>query len=157
MYVCMSVCMYVCMYVYTVRIEVDTFSVIFVQVKNYAQKVSANMVQQHTDDLKKYGYELLGKETPFVTMVMLLGPGENADPSLDDDESCTVHLNGNCVEMVVRGLSPCSEFLLRTEQDYLNHCLDSLVDQARNTFVSEYRFPESEAKFVADGMDIVDC
>ena len=145
--------MYVCMYV---RIEVDTFSAIFVQVKHYAKKVSANKVQQLTDDLKKYGYELLGKETPFVTMVMLLGPGENADPSLDDDESCTVHLNGDCVEMVVRGLLPCSEFLPRTERDYLNHCLDSFVDQARNAFVSEYRFTESEAKFVAEGMDIVE-
>ena len=145
--------MYVCMYV---RVEVDRFSAIFVQVKNCAQNVSANKVQQLTDDLKKYGYELLGKETPFVTMVMLLGPGENADPSLDDDESCTVHLNGDCVEMVVRGLLPCSEFLPRTERDYLNHCLDSFVDQARNAFVSEYRFTESEAKFVAEGMDIVE-
>jgi hypothetical protein len=71
---------------YVVRIEVDTFSAVFVQVKNYDQKVSASKVQQLTDDLKKYGYELLGKETPFVTMVMLLGPGENVDPSLDDDD-----------------------------------------------------------------------
>ena len=139
-----------------VRIEVNTFSAIFVQVKNYAEKVSASKVQQLTDDLKKYGYELLGKETPFVTMVMLLGPGENADPSLDDDESCTVHLHGECVEMVVRGLLPCSEFLRRTERDYLNHCLDSLIDQARNAFVSEYGFTESNAKFTAEGIDIVD-
>ena len=137
------------------RIEVDTFSAIFVQVKNYAEKVSANKVQQLTDDLKKYGHELLGKETPFVTIVMLLGPGENAKPSLDGDESCTVHLHGECVEMVVRGLLPCSQFLQGTEE-YLNHCLDSLVDQARNAFVSEYRFTESEAKFSAEGTDIVD-
>ena len=144
--------LYVCVY-----IEVAAFSAIFVQAKHYAQKVSASEIQQLTDDLKTYGYEVLRKETPFVTMVMLLGPEENANQSLDDDdESCTVHLHGGCVEMVVRGLLPFSEFLPKTERDYLNHCLDSLVDQARNAFVSEYKFTERDAKFAAEGTDIAD-
>ena len=87
-----------CMYT-----EANEFSAIFIQVKHYAAKVSEADVKKLTDNLTKYGKAVLEKETPFVTMVMLLGPGEIRD------QTAMVHLDGACVHMVVRGLSPCSK------------------------------------------------
>ena len=57
-----------CMYI---RIEANEFSAIFIQVTHYDDtKVSAADVEKLTDKLNKYGSAVLGKETPFVTMVM---------------------------------------------------------------------------------------
>ena len=131
--------------------EANEFSAIFIQVKHYATKVSATDVEILTDKLIKYGNAVLGKETPFVTMVMLLGPGEIRD------QTAMVHLDGACVHMVVRGLSPCSKFLSEAVQGSLNQCFASWAGQPlMNSFMTEYGFLEEDAKFATQGMDNAD-
>ena len=83
---------------------------------------------------------------PFITMVMLLGPGENGV----NQSSCTVDLHGACVHMVVRGLSSCSKFLSQKVQGYLNQSFEL------NNYESVYGFSKSDAKFVVKGMKNMD-
>ena len=100
-----------CVFVY---VGANEFSAIFVQVKHYANTVSPNEVRKLTNSLTEYGVDVLGERTPFITMVMLLGPGElkgNKQKHKTANEGCSIHLNGACVHMVVRGLFSCSAFL----------------------------------------------
>ena len=83
-------------------------------------------------------------------MVMLLGAGEK-NPGAN--ESCTVHMQGGCVHMVVRGLSACQKFLSESVQNDLNQCSKSWIDEEVDIFVNEYGFSNSDALFAAEGMD----
>ena len=142
-----------CMFVY---VGANEFSAIFVQVKHYANAVSPNEVQKLTNRLTEYGVEVLGERTPFITMVMLLGPGELKGKQKTTNEGCSIHLNGACVHMVVRGLSSCSAFLSEEAKSHLNQCFNTWIDQELDAFVSRYGFSKTHAQFAAQGMDTAD-
>ena len=105
-----------------------------------------------TIELNKYAVQVLGSSSvvPFVTMVMLVGSGEDKTApeqawSMEADDA------GN-INVVLRGLAPCEKFVSATVQRRLRSCYWDLAAEVQNHFINEVGLAEENAILAAEGM-----
>ena len=106
-----------------------------------------------THALDKYAVRALGSKSadcvPFVTMVMLVGSGEDNTAStkrwsmVSDDR-------GN-VHVVLRGLAACENFIATEAQSCLRSCY-LLAAEVQDHYRNEVGLPEEDVTIAANGM-----
>ena len=133
----------------------NQFSAIFIQVKTLCSSPSDADVDGLAAALKSLaaGAGAGLKGIPFVTMVMLVGPGEKEDPGKRNKKSWSVDSDNNgSIHVVLRGLTPCNRFIPPAVQRTLHSCCWNISEEVRHHFESEVNLTEENAILAAEGM-----
>ena len=131
----------------------NQFSAIFIQVKNLSSSPSDADVEGLTAALKLFAAGAGLRGIPFVTMVMLVGPGEKEDSGRRNKKNWSVDSDHNgSIHVVLRGLTPCNRFIPPAVQRTLHSCCWNISEEVRHHFESEVNLTEENAILAAEGM-----